>query len=109
MIEIHDKAFKIKLASHLILLLPFTHRLLLHYLLHFLSIVASYSSFNDMTSSNLAKVFGPSILIFDEKKKDNKASVELHEKANNVIEFLIDNYEEIFRVNYYINNNNLYI
>ncbi|OUM63906.1 hypothetical protein PIROE2DRAFT_23673, partial [Piromyces sp. E2] len=60
--DIHDRAFKIKLASHLILLLPFTHRLMLHYLLHFLSYVASYSSFNEMTSSNLAKVFGPNIL-----------------------------------------------
>ncbi|ORX85675.1 hypothetical protein BCR32DRAFT_265519 [Anaeromyces robustus] len=93
--DIQDKAFKLKLASHLILLLPYTHRLMLHYLLHFLSIVASYSSFNDMNSSNLAKVFGPSILRLEEKKKD-KPSVELHEKANNVIEFLIDNNEEIF-------------
>ncbi|ORX46150.1 hypothetical protein BCR36DRAFT_104376 [Piromyces finnis] len=95
--DIHDNVLKIKLASHLVLLLPFTHRLMLHYLLHFLSIVASYSNFNDMTSSNLAKVFGPSILIYEEKKKDNKSSVELHEKANNVVEFLIDNYEEIFK------------
>jgi len=93
--DIQDQAFKLKLASHLILLLPYTHRLMLHYLLHFLSIVASYSSFNDMNSSNLAKVFGPSILRLEEKKKD-KPSVELHEKANNVIEFLIDNNEEIF-------------
>jgi len=92
--DIQDKTFKIKLASHLILLLPFTHRLMLHYLLHFLSIVASYSSENEMNSSNLAKVFGPNILKSDDKKKDT--SVELHEKANNVIEFLIDNNVEIF-------------
>jgi len=94
--DITDKQFKIKLASHLILLLPFTHRLMLHYLLHFLTIVASYSNVNEMNSSNLAKVFGPSILRYDDKKKENKPSVELHEKANNVIEFLIDNNVEIF-------------
>jgi hypothetical protein len=93
--DIQDKNLKIKLSSHLILLLPFTHRLMLHYLLHFLSTVASYSEFNDMTSSNLAKVFSPNLLRVEEKKKD-KPSVELHEKANKVIEFLIDNYKEIF-------------
>jgi len=71
---------------------------MLHYLLHFLTIVASYSNVNDMNSSNLAKVFGPSILRYDDKKKENKPSVELHEKANNVIEFLIDNNVEIFEV-----------
>jgi len=72
---------------------------MLHYLLHFLSTVASYSEFNDMTSSNLAKVFSPNLLRVEEKKKD-KPSVELHEKANKVIEFLIDNYKEIFEVIY---------
>jgi len=96
--SISDKALKIKLSSHLVLLLPYTHRLMLHYLLHFLSTVASYSEFNEMTSSNLAKVFSPNILRTEEKKKE-KPSVDtlvLHEKANKVIEFLIDNYEEIF-------------
>jgi len=93
--DIQDKSLKIKLSSHLILLLPFTYRLMLHYLLHFLSTVASYSEFNDMTSSNLAKVFSPNLLRVEEKKKD-KPSVELHEKANKVIEFLIDNYQEIY-------------
>ena len=52
-----------------------------------------------MTSSNLAKVFSPNLLRVEEKKKD-KPSVELHEKANKVIEFLIDNYKEIFEVIY---------
>jgi len=94
--DITDKGFKIKLASHLILLLPFTHRLMLHYLLHFLTIVASHADVNEMNSSNLAKVFAPNILRYDDKKKENKPSVELHEKANNVIEFLIDNNVEIF-------------
>jgi len=51
-----------------------------------------------MTSSNLAKVFSPNLIRAEEKKKE-KPSVELHEKATNVLEFLIDNYEEIYKVN----------
>ncbi|KAJ3221613.1 hypothetical protein HK099_003309 [Clydaea vesicula] len=59
---IKDHASKLKLIRILISLLPKSNLHHLYYLLKFLSKVTTYSSKNNMTSSNLAVCFGPNIL-----------------------------------------------
>ncbi|XP_037942338.1 rho GTPase-activating protein 6-like [Teleopsis dalmanni] len=107
--KIRNRRLQLEAISHLIKLLPETHRDTLYVLLKFLAKVATYSddvldkegnvlvSGNKMDSNNLATVFAPNIL----KSTSLTANVteqEVMADAINVVRIMIDHFEELFRV-----------
>ena len=69
-------------------LIPFTHLVLLECLLELLSRISKKSDTNQMSSSNLARVFAPNLL---RPKPTVIQSLEDYDKSANIIEFMIDN------------------
>ncbi|KAH8398912.1 hypothetical protein KR222_011201 [Zaprionus bogoriensis] len=108
--RIRNRRLQLEAISHLIKLLPVTHRDTLYVLLKFLGNVAAHCddvysrdgalqmSGNKMDSNNISTVFAPNIL-----RDSTPRVLEYNEQGNltdtiNVIRIMIDHYEELFKV-----------
>uniref|UniRef100_UPI00398E7F01 rho GTPase-activating protein 1 isoform X2 n=1 Tax=Pristiophorus japonicus TaxID=55135 RepID=UPI00398E7F01 len=72
--------------------LPKNNYTVLNYLVEFLGMVADYSELNKMTPSNLALVFGPTLMW----AKDTAISLNAINPINSFVQLLFENYTEIF-------------
>jgi len=89
-----DDKLAAHIASNLLGLLPRENRIILNYLLSFLSKVSSYSEKNKMTAVNLATVFGPNIL---RPKNETSQTAQLESPfVNKVAQVLIQFYDTLF-------------
>jgi len=90
----NDKERDVRLYRALIKTLPMTDKLFLQTLLKLLSDIAALSEINKMSVSNLAIVFGPSIL----RGRGDNVTAELFDMpdVSKVTSFLILNHEELF-------------
>jgi len=87
----HAAALDVDRIRTTIAKLPQHNRFLLQYLCQFLHRVASFGMVNKMKSSNLAIVFGPSLL----SGRDANAMNTLQDVCT-LVQFLIDNHQPIF-------------
>ena len=109
--KIRNRRLQFEAISHLVHILPVSHRDTLHYLLKFLAKVARFaddvrsaggeviSEGNKMDSNNLATVFAPNILhnaTAGQMTTDQEVSERLD--VINVIRIMIDHHEEMFCV-----------
>jgi len=78
-------------------LLPIAHRSLLQRLIKFLTRVVEHSSKNLMHADNLAIVFAPTILQYEEHIDPLKA-LEDQSSAQALVSLMISHYDEIFEV-----------
>ncbi|SPP89046.1 blast:Rho GTPase-activating protein 6 [Drosophila guanche] len=108
--KIRNRRLQLEGISHLIKLLPISHRDTLYVLLRFLAKVAAHSddifdsdgnieiNGNKMDSSNLSTVFAPNILRgLDQASARDKEQDHMND-AINVVRTMIDHYEEIFKI-----------
>ncbi|XP_067849766.1 rho GTPase-activating protein 1 isoform X1 [Heptranchias perlo] len=79
-------------VAEMIRSLPEDNYTVLRYLVEFLGMVADYSELNKMTPSNLALVFGPTLMW----AKDAAISLSAINPINNFAQLLFENYTEIF-------------
>eukprot|EP01102_Stenamoeba_stenopodia_P007707 TRINITY_DN2171_c0_g2_i3.p1 TRINITY_DN2171_c0_g2~~TRINITY_DN2171_c0_g2_i3.p1 ORF type:complete len:705 (-),score=134.98 TRINITY_DN2171_c0_g2_i3:153-2267(-) len=88
--NVENKKAYVHMLSNTIKQLPAPNRAVLQHLLHLLANVSLYSETNKMTPSNLAIVFGPTILYGE------KADALTFAVVNGVVEGMIKHYEELF-------------
>ncbi|PRP88153.1 rho GTPase-activating protein 24-like [Planoprotostelium fungivorum] len=81
--------------TELVQKLPLENQLVLKYLCGFLARVVQFSGVNKMTLSNLAIVFGPSLL--RRKEHDPVRVITDNQRMNKVVELLINQQSKLFR------------
>ncbi|KAI9325790.1 Rho GTPase activation protein [Zopfochytrium polystomum] len=86
-----EGAVRVKALRWLIMLLPPAHVVFFECLLELFSQVAKSSDQNQMTASNLARIFSPNVL---RPRGTEKQALEDFQTASFVIEFMIDNWEQ---------------
>ncbi|BFG06774.1 uncharacterized protein DMAD_13673 [Drosophila madeirensis] len=108
--RIRNRRLQLEGISHLIKLLPISHRDTLYVLLRFLAKVAAHSddicdsdgnieiNGNKMDSSNLSTVFAPNILRGLDQASARDREQDHMNDAINVVRTMIDHYEEIFKI-----------
>ena len=124
-LDIKDESKKLNIITYLVFLLPPQNVQVLYVLLDLLDKVAKRSEINQMTSANLATCIGPNMLRKDvtslssmgRKKsnfsidnlagpketpviaeKDSKLAITLNAKIVSIVEFLIENFHDIWEV-----------
>ncbi|KAH8269806.1 hypothetical protein KR018_011283 [Drosophila ironensis] len=107
--RIRNRRLQLEAISHLIRILPISHRDTLYVLLAFLAKVSTHSddiqdsdgnfvSGNKMDSNNLATVFAPNILrgmVFPSERTKEQEHIS---DSINVVRSMIDHYEELFKI-----------
>ena len=95
---------RLRFLQYAILLLPDENRLVLHLLLSFLNDISKYSKTNQMSSTNLATCFAPTLFAFHDSNKLSPNSVldlrDIHEqrKAMDTLAFMIDHVRLLFLI-----------
>ncbi|TPP67861.1 Rho GTPase-activating protein 26 [Fasciola gigantica] len=84
---------RLELLRHLLDLLPSRNREVLSILMNHLAKVASYSTRNNMTSSNLAIVFAPSLM---RSQEESVAAIMNTKFSSTAVELMIDNCITLF-------------
>jgi hypothetical protein len=90
----------------LMLRLPTQNRISLHYLFDFFKKIILKSDKNLMTSYNLSIIFGAIMFRSSNLSDEKKGSMEIIHLANTsakLLEIIIDNFDEIFRVKKFTN------
>lgn len=85
----------------LMLRLPSQNRISLHYLFNFFKKLTLKSDKNLMTSYNISVIFGAIMMRSSSLSDEKKTSMDQLHLANNsakLLEIMIDNFEEIFKV-----------
>ncbi|KAJ3410438.1 hypothetical protein HDV05_003800 [Chytridiales sp. JEL 0842] len=85
-----EDGLRLKAFRWLLMMLPPPHLVLLEYLLELFALVAMNSAANQMTASNLARIFSPNLL----KPKSEKQALEEFQSCSYVVEFMIDNFDQ---------------
>ncbi|KAJ3194677.1 hypothetical protein HK101_002207 [Irineochytrium annulatum] len=91
-VPVEDGA-RVKAYRWLCMLLPPPHLVLLECLLDLFSVVVANAETNQMTSSNLARIFSPNLL---RPKAEQKQALEEFQTCSFVVEFIIENYEQFY-------------
>ncbi|KAI9350075.1 Rho GTPase activation protein [Zopfochytrium polystomum] len=86
-----EGAVRVKAFRWLLMLLPPPHLVLFEFLLELFSQVDQFSSENQMTASNLARIFSPNVL---RPRGSEKQALEEFQTASFVVEFMIENWEQ---------------
>uniref|UniRef100_A0A6B2LM90 Rho-GAP domain-containing protein n=2 Tax=Arcella intermedia TaxID=1963864 RepID=A0A6B2LM90_9EUKA len=101
MLKDYEETKEVSLLKDFVLKLPKDHFVAFHKILRLLKVLSENSTLNKMTSTNLALIFGPSLLQIPPEKKlecDNKEffSMEVQTQSSLLVVGLLDSFDTLF-------------